>query len=510
MKKMALNNSSNIKTGTILTYITQFLNIGISFIYVPIMLGILGQEEYGLYALVQSLVSYLQMSEMGIGITATRYNAKYIAQNDINGQRSINGMFLLLYLGIATICFIAGMVVYHYIPEIYKHYSESSISLIGNLFLLALANLIITLIFKLFNAVIIAYEKFIFIKSLSLIQTIINPACLLAVLYMGQGSIGMLIVTTVLSLLSGLIQMIYCFSKLRLRLSFHNFERGLFGTIMGFTAFVFLNSCGHQLFANSDKVIISIILSETAIAIYAIVLQFHSYFFTFANVISGFYLPRFTKMVKETRQVTQPLMEEIIRTARIQVLIAGLIFGGFAAIGRPFIIRWVGAEYEPAYLLSVIVLFAEYVGSAQSMFNSLMQAMNLHKVRSLIGLACALIKVVVTVFAIKWWGLTGCAFAYIAMFLMRLYVYNIYYKVRVGINVKAFWLTLGRLFAPLSVLLIVLYVISYFALKIFDASTYVEIALYALVYIAIYGFVCWKYLMNDYEKNLILSVVKRK
>ena len=81
-----IENSSakNIKIGAILTYITQFLSIAISFVYVPIMLGKLGQAEYGLYSIVQTLITYLQMSEMGIGTTATRYNSKYISENDIN------------------------------------------------------------------------------------------------------------------------------------------------------------------------------------------------------------------------------------------------------------------------------------------------------------------------------------------------------------------------------------------------------------------------------------------
>ena len=35
-----------------MTYITQFLSIAISFVYVPIMLRMLGQAEYGLYSIV--------------------------------------------------------------------------------------------------------------------------------------------------------------------------------------------------------------------------------------------------------------------------------------------------------------------------------------------------------------------------------------------------------------------------------------------------------------------------
>lgn len=503
------NSSSNIKKGTIITYITQFLGIGISFIYVPIMLGILGQKEYGLYALVQSLVSYLQMSEMGIGVTATRYNAKYIALKDEDGQGKINGMFLLLYLGIALFCVIAGLIFYYYIPSVYSDYSSDSIDLIRVLFILALANLVIHMVFKLFNAVIIAYEKFIFIKTLSLIQTVLGPVCMLAVLYMGKRSIGMLTVTTILSLIFGLIQMFYCFKYLRIKLKFGHFEKGLFYTIFSFTIFVFLNSLSHQLFSNSDKIIISILMSETAIAIYAIVLQFVTYYYMFSNVISGFYLPRFTKAVSETRMVSKPLMEELIRTARIQVMIAGLIFGGFAAIGKPFIVRWVGVEYESAYILSVIVLATEFIGSSQSMFNSLMQAMNLHKVRALLGLGCAVIKVVTTVFAVKWFGLIGAALIYLIVYIFRLFVYNVYYKVRVGIDIRVFWSQIMKLFIPLIAVIALFYFVFYTAMSFLPANGYPVIILYVVLYIVLFGCVCWFILMNDYERNLLISLIRK-
>jgi len=112
-------SSKNIKLGTIITYITQFLGIGISFVYVPIMLRILGQAEYGLYALVQSIISYLQMSEMGIGTTATRYNSKYIAEGDKEGQKTINGMFLKMYFGIAGVCVIIAAILFCFLDVIY-------------------------------------------------------------------------------------------------------------------------------------------------------------------------------------------------------------------------------------------------------------------------------------------------------------------------------------------------------------------------------------------------------
>ena len=505
---MVDNSSSNIKKGTVITYITQFLGIGISFFYVPIMLGILGQDEYGLYALVQSIVAYFQMSDMGIGITATRYNAKYMAEGDIEGQRNINGMFLVLYTIIASVCGLGGFILYQYLPQIYDHYSAESISLIQNLFILAMINLVLTLVFKIYNAIIVAYERFVFAKTIQLIQTVLGPIGMLAVLYLGYRSVGMVIVTTALTALFGFVQLIYCHKILEVKFRFNKFDKVLFGTIMSFTLFVFLNSLSHQLFSNSDKIIVSILLTEASIAVYAIVIQFQTYFYNFANVLSGFYLPRFTKMVKGTRNVTAELMSEVVRVGRVQVIIAGIIFGGFVALGHPFILRWVGSDYELAYYLTIFIFFCEFLGSSQSMFNSLMQAMNLHRLRAVIGFGAALVKVGITIGLVHLWGLWGCAVAYVIAFMIRLIAYNIYYK-HVGIDIIIFWKEIIKILVPICICILVLFGLFYTVQLFLNIESYLLIIILALVYSVLFFAMLWKSCFTEYERNLFVSVLNK-
>ena len=502
-------STKNIRVGAILTYLTQFLSIAISFVYVPIMLKMLGQAEYGLYSIVQSLISYLQMSEMGIGTTATRYNSKYIAQNDADGQRTINGMFFKLYLGIAAVCMAVATVIFFCLDSIYAKYSAQSLQLIKILFVIAVVNLVITFVFKIFNAIVIAYEEYIFLKVISLIQTVLGPVGMLSVLFLGYRSIGMLCVTTMLSLLFGLTQMFFCLKKYHISFSFQNHDPALFRKIFSFTVFVFINSLATQMMMNSDKLVISIIMTEYAVAVYAIVMQFHTYSYSFANVLAGFYLPRFTKNVVQTRGVDDAMMADILKTGRIQVLVAGLIFGGFLAIGKPFIIRWVGMDYVQAYWLTVIVLITEMVGASQSMFNSLMQAMNLHKVRALLSLALSLLKIVLTVVFTMEFGLMGCAVAFFLGWLVKQIVFNLYYWKRVGIDIPTFWKRMLKLFLPIAAVVIVLYAAALAMQQILPASSYLALAVYAGCYAVLYGVILWFTALNREEKDMLLAVVRK-
>lgn len=506
-----IENSSakNIKIGAILTYITQFLSIAISFVYVPIMLGKLGQAEYGLYSIVQTLITYLQMSEMGIGTTATRYNSKYISENDVDGQKSINGMFFKLYLGIAFFCVVLSIVLYAFLDKIYVNYSAESVALIKSLFVIAVINLVITFVFKIFNAIIIAYEDFIFIKLLTLIQTVLGPAGMLAVLFLGFRSIGMLCVTTGLSLIFGLIQMLFCLNKYRIKFNVKAKDKDLFKTIFSFTIFVFINSLATQFMLNSDKIVISIIIDETAVAIYAIVIQFYTYAYGFSNVFSGFYLPRFTKIIATEKKITNNIVNDMIRIARIQVVVSGLIFGGFLAIGYPFIIKWVGAEYSSAYLLTVIVLFTEVIGSTQSTFNALMQAMNLHKTRALLSLIITFVKIVFTIIGTYYWGLLGCAIAFLIGWALKQLVFNFYYY-KVGINIKEFWSNIIKILLPIAVVVVLLWGLTFYMLNLIPATNYFVILVYAVIYTILYIVLMWCIGLNANEKRALMKLLLRK
>ncbi len=506
---MENSSAKNIKVGAILTYLTQFLSIAISFVYVPIMLGKLGQSEYGLYSIVQSLIAYLQMSEMGIGTTATRYNSKYIGEGNLDGQKKINGMFFKMYLGIAAICVVAASVLYLFLDNIYADYSADSIRLIKILFVIAVINLVITFVFQIFNAIVIAYEEYIFLKVITLVQTIIGPVGMLAVLFMGFRSIGMLCVTTAVSLLFGLAQMMFCLKKYKIEFSFRGHDSALFKKILSFTIFVFINSLATQLMMNSDKVVISIIMTEYAVAVYAIVMQFHVYSYNFSNVLSGFYLPRFTKIIAKEKTVSAELSDDLVRTGRIQVFVAGLIFGGFLAIGQPFIIRWVGPEYSEAYWLTVIVLLTEVVGASQSMFNSLMQAMNLHKTRALLSLSVSVVKIIITVIMAIYLGLLGCAIAFFVGWVIKQIVFNVYYARRVGLDIKGFWFKMCRMFLPLAVTVTVLFALSTIAQRFIPATSYPALIAYALVYCVFYVAIMWFIALNSYERSVLLGAFKK-
>ena len=70
-------NDSEIKLGVMLSYAQMFLNIIIGLAYTPIMIRLLGSNEYGLYNMVASTISTLTILNLGFNSSYIRFFSKY-------------------------------------------------------------------------------------------------------------------------------------------------------------------------------------------------------------------------------------------------------------------------------------------------------------------------------------------------------------------------------------------------------------------------------------------------
>ena len=77
---------SQLRIGAVLSYVNMAIGSLIPMFYTPIMLGLLGQSEYGLYKLATSVTSYLSLISFGIGSAVVRYITKYRAEKDRDGE----------------------------------------------------------------------------------------------------------------------------------------------------------------------------------------------------------------------------------------------------------------------------------------------------------------------------------------------------------------------------------------------------------------------------------------
>ena len=193
---MAVNQR---KAGVVLSYISMFLHILIGFIYVPVLLKFLGKSQYGLYQLMGSVIAYLAVMDFGLSGTITRYYSRYLALGDKKNQANILALSALIYGSITILILIAGVIVYFNLDSIFsKSLTVDELFKARQIFIIMLFNVAITIPSHIFTAVINANERFIFIRLLSIIQTLLQPFVVIAIMLYKADVLGLVLVQTFL------------------------------------------------------------------------------------------------------------------------------------------------------------------------------------------------------------------------------------------------------------------------------------------------------------------------
>ena len=78
------NNINQLKWGAILSYLSKGISLAIGLVYTPLMIRLLGKNEFGLYSTVSSTISMLGILNLGFGSGYIRYYAKYKRNNDMD------------------------------------------------------------------------------------------------------------------------------------------------------------------------------------------------------------------------------------------------------------------------------------------------------------------------------------------------------------------------------------------------------------------------------------------
>ena len=150
---------NQLRAGVVMTYLNIGLGSLIPFIYTPIMLRLLGQSEYGLYSLANSVVGYLSLLSFGLGSTIVRYVAKYRAEGNKEQEEKVIGLFIVMYSLLAILVLAGGWIISCNVePIFHRGLTDAEISKIAVLVRIMAFNTAISFPISVFGSIIMAHE----------------------------------------------------------------------------------------------------------------------------------------------------------------------------------------------------------------------------------------------------------------------------------------------------------------------------------------------------------------
>lgn len=499
----------NRKIGVILSYVMMIFEVLSTLLLTPFIIRTLGQAEYGVYKLSASVVAYLLLLDLGVGNAITRYIAKFRASGEKEQSQKFLGVATIYYTVIALVALIAGVVLIAVFPKAFaKGLTASEIKLGQELLFITMINAAVTLGTAAYNNVIIAYERFTVSKGVPIIQIIVRMALTVVMLKGGFGSVGIVMVNLLMTIVCRGFFIIYVLFRLKLRPKFKGIEISFVKEIILYSSMILIQMIATQLNATVDQILIgSLVASSAAIlAVYSVGTQVTQYFQSMGTAFTGVLMPGIVKMV-ESGVDSKTLTDEMIRIGRIILIVLGLIWGGFLACGQQFITLWAGADNSNAYFVAVILMTAYMFILTESIGTQILWAMNQHKEQAILKGIIVLLNILLTVVLIKWQPLIGATIGtFISLVLGDVVVMNVIFRKKLKMNLGYYYKGLTKGILPcIAVATAVGFVAKHFLKNGGWISLLLEVAIICLVYavcILMFG-------MNTYEKNMVLSVLRK-
>lgn len=504
---------NQIKLGAILSYLQMAANIVIQLVYTPVMFQLLGENEYGLYQTVASTISMLSILNLGFNSGYVRYYAIYKKEDNKEAIQKLNGLFLIIFSIIGFVALLCGLFLSFNLDLVFKEGLTAEEYPIARVLMLLLTfNLAFTFAMTVFNNIITAHEKFIFLKIIAMLKTVCSPLITLPLLLAGYRSIAMVVVTVIVSTIADGLYMVYVLFVMKEKFVFRNFEKGIFKTLFVYTAFIAMNTIIDQINWNIDKLLLGRYKGTAEVAVYSIGYTLYHCYQLFSTSVSGVFSPRIHSIV--TTQHDQPekeratLTDLFIRVGRIQYIILGLIATGMIFFGKYFIVEiWTKKpSCLNAYYVAILLMLPATIALIQNLGIEIQRAQNRHQFRSIVYLGMAFINLGLSIYLCQRYGAIGSSIGTaISLIVANGFIMNVYYHKKCNIDVLAFWKQIIRLSLALIPPVIGGILMVYY---VTISSVWMFAGLVA-AYTALYCISMWLLGMNRYEKDLIVGGIMK-
>ncbi|MCH5324918.1 MAG: oligosaccharide flippase family protein [Eubacterium sp.] len=497
---------NQLKAGSVLSYLSLFLGTVVSLVYTPIMIERLGTSEYGVYSLVLPVVSYLNLFTFGLGSAYTRFYTRYKESNDRYGMAKLNGMFIIIYTVLGTLVAVVGCIIAGY-PRIAfgSELTQEELDIAVRLMYIMTFTAAVNFPVSVFESNIMVNERYVFLKLMAFAKSVINPLLIIPMLMIGMRSEAIAYMSLAFAIVSGVLEIYYCFAKLKMKINFSAFDFRLLREMTRFTGWVFIGIVVDQLNWNVDKILLGHIRGSESVAIYNIASQLNIYYMSMATTFSAIFTPRVHQMVVNN-EPNKKISDLFIRVGRFQFVVLIMVLLGFVAVGYPFVIFWVGEQNTAAFVIALLLFIPTILPSIQNLGIEIQRAKNMHHFRSVTYLIVSVVNILLSIPLCMAFGEIGVAIGTaIPVFVGNGLLMNWYYNKYIGLDIPRFWRRIGALLPSMMIPAAVALIIGIFV----PITSLWMMVLFGAIFVAVYVVFVWNAGLTPREKEIVTTPMKK-
>jgi O-antigen/teichoic acid export membrane protein len=315
----------------------------LTFFVAPLLVHGLGDARYGIWALVESIIGYLGLFDLGVGAALVRYGAQHHAKNERLALNRLFSTSIAFYAIVGALVFVTSTV----LALVWERPFGVAPDLAHDMrWLLVIAGFNLGAGFPLsaYTSILSGLERYTTRVVIQLGGGLVSFVLFMVILGQGGGLISVVIATTAVSLCQYLATL-FAVRRLvpELTFQFRFINRDTFRAIRGYGLFFFIALLGYRVSFRTSAIIIGAFLPAQFITFYVIAVRLVDYARDASSSLTTGFMPAVSAWQAQGRQ--SEIRDLWLDGTRWVLYLALPLFIGLLMLGWMFLALWLGAKY---------------------------------------------------------------------------------------------------------------------------------------------------------------------
>jgi O-antigen/teichoic acid export membrane protein len=418
------------------------IRIGVGFLTIPVLIRLLGIEEYGLWTLASTVISIATLAESGLSTTTTVFISQDLGKQDFKGANETLfitiGMMLLLSTIAAFLLWLGSDFI-----------SSSLFRLEENQYLRVTESLKIGGLIawsKMLQQVLIgaeqAYQRYPAMNLFITIQSIATNIGMVTVAYLGGKTVAITQWYFFVNIIILSIHVLFVFSLIdKNKFSLLSWNQNKLKIISLYSMKTWLGSLGSVLFGQFDKIIVSYLLGAKVLGVYAAITSLTSQINSFSAILVQPLLPVISGYFASDSSQREDGQKQIKIAFQLNVIIA-FAMGLIMLAAAPAILSSIMKDsYDSQYITSFqLAIFIYSVYSCNAIGYYILLATNATKEFLVIILSTGVISLFLIYLGGKQIGLNGAILGNSGYLLTWVLVFAGMKKIKIDNHIWMQWI----------------------------------------------------------------------
>ena len=385
----------------------------LALVSMPYIVHRLGNEAYGVLALVTSVLGFFAFLDLGVTNASVKYMAEAYAQNDVEKINKIVGSSLVVYLfaggtGACIVALMTNTLVQKILKIPTGYIADSTFA-----FYIASCGFLLNMVLGVFAAVPKAVQRYDVATKVNIVISTSLTLLTVLVLFLGYGLREVVILNFLSSLASLAVYMVIAKSLVRdisIRVCF---DPGTLKKLFSFGAYSLLVMVSSTVLFQLDRLMIGSIAGAAQVAFYVVPASIALRINGFVGNIMGVVFPLCSEL-HATGQHTK-LRELYLKASKYAFMLSISISTPLVVLSTPLMKYWMGDEYGlKSSLVLALLTGSSFFASLSTVPAYLLDGIGKPRVNAFFAVQSAVMNIVLCLLLIPRFGVNGAAFAGLA------------------------------------------------------------------------------------------------